>query len=385
MALRRPTLGYDRLHDPALGVPDSGFDSTVRIRRPNLSAPTPGLGGGEIGNESTTGVSTMPMRGIPPTPPPAQPPVAPPPAPPPTGVPNLPQTYDPQALNFEGTTYGGPPVIQPTTVPTQANAGAVLSKINEFSQFTGYDLGKRFNIRDFAADPQGYVDRVAAAANDYFSRIRGPKYGENEPDARLRQRIDDWIRDLKNLATTTQPGINQPAAIQYLGQAAYNQSVARLKEVNAVGARDDEEQLAAILASRGLSNTGVAADEIRKLHEARLQNFYQAANSLNQMLLSGEINRLTARDLAQLEADLNKRNAESLARIQGDIQLRLLREGQPSGIAQLLGTAAGTALPYLLPAAKAPGEQSQEIYGAPATTPTNPRRNTYIQPPQFNP
>src|SRR6266850_2115811 len=86
--------------------PDARLDSTVRMPiRPSqrMAAPAPPAPGA---SSPITGIYTPPRGTPPPAPPQSPPPVSTPPA---AGGGNmLPQTWNPQLLNFEGGTYGGP-------------------------------------------------------------------------------------------------------------------------------------------------------------------------------------------------------------------------------------------------------------------------------------
>lgn len=311
---------------------DSGFDSTMRvpIRR---AAAAPALGGG------TTAIGSTQPRGFP-----IQPPTpSPTPSPgvgttPPEGS-MEPQSWNPQLLNFEGHTYGGPaPQATVTGVQTKKYSELSLDQQKSLSNIVDQVLGKQYGYtlsKDWRSEAENDPEQFYGRISHYLG-----------PDA-TKSMLDP-------LYTGSQLQSSPEGQINFLGQSAFNNGIARLKQVAAQGSRDDEEQLMAALQARGLAGSGAATAALERFRQDKLDNFYSAVNNLNQLLVSGEITRLTDRDMATLQSDLQKRNAESLAKIQGALQLQIQRAGQPSALAQLGGTALGIGLSSFL-SPKAPG------------------------------
>jgi len=335
--------------------PDSDFDSTVRIpikptKIPSFRAPAaPYALGQQPQAQPQVAIGTPAAAPMPQ----AQPQPQPTPAPTPTPTPSAqPGAYDPSQLNFEGSVYTG---ASPTTneqVLRRPSAGD-LAAIQKFMDDNDIKINKDWRA-ELNADPAAFVKK-----HWQVSGLGG--YTQNL---------------LQGQGQVTNP----EGQAQYLGQQVYNSAIERLKQASAVDSRDQDEQVLAMLASRGLLNSGIASRELARLQQARMQNLYEVSNRLNEMLLTNELGRLTQRDLETLQADLQKRNNEAYLRLQS----QLMESSQPSGLAQIAGTAIGTALPFLL-SPKAPGltdEPASRVYGGDvgSTPQVAQRGNSYRQP-----
>lgn len=312
---------------------DSDFDSTVRI-------PTAPRQAGRIAAPSITATPTATVQAPQPAPIAPQPQAQPPQPIAPPSVTAPPTGYDPTQLNYEGTTFDERPEQGPVS-----KRGP-----NDFSPEELAYLKANLKLNT----DQMYNLLEAYQAGDYRI-IDSNLYGtEDSPEWRKTQQA--LFASLEKLGTPLTKRGETDYQVHYLQRQVFNQALDRLKQAGAAGAREQDEELMAMLASRGLLDSGIAAREISRLQETRNRNLYEAANQLNQMILSGEITRLTARDLATLEADLQKRNQEALLRL----QQRFAEQNQPNAIAQTIGTVVGTAIPFL--GSKAP-DRGAQLYG----------------------
>lgn len=250
---------------------------------------------------------------------------------------------DPSQLNFEGSTFQ--PGISQTTPYNKPDVYSIDQLANQLQEFTGGMSGLRLpaNWREMAVgDPDALLRQVGAN----IEAAKQGRLGDNRlhADTSMRNRLDDWFRKFSGAVKQGGANPNPDYQIGALGRQVFTGAIERLKMTGASDGRAQDEQLMALLASRGLSNSGIAARELGKLQRDREQNFYDAANRLNEMILTGEIGRLTQRDLATLEADLQKRNQEAYLKIQE----RMLKESQPNPWIQGLTTLGGVGLGAVL-------------------------------------
>lgn len=352
--------------------PDTEFDSTLRVpvrpsrirvgavprlgspgRIPETTLPGPALGVSVVPGSRAISFAPPPHGHDPeiPAQPPAQPVVQPPPvpvpqppatptSPPPVGPQSLPTNYDPGQLNFEGSTYN--PGISPTATTTSyaPNEQAVSDALASLEKFSGLKIDPKWRDR-LRADPKAFLSYLSNLVAGW-QKTGNP--GHNiTPDTSFRQRLSDWLAGVSAAITQTSTGPNPDYQRMFLGQTAYNQGLERLKQENAYTSRDDEEQLLALLSSRGLLNSGIASRELARLQASRSRNFYNQAAELNQTLLRAELGYVTEKDLATIRAQLERGNQEYLMRLKD----KLDRSGNPNAWAQILGAIVGTGAGFL--------------------------------------
>ena len=363
LQLGQDSYQADATFDPTVKIPVSAPVMKAASVQRAAPAPTSGTTAYSVGDRTTTPVPTQPPVVSGPT----TQQTTPTGTTPPSYGPTLPTTWDPSQLTWEGQTYTGAPVVSTQTGYTQNfDIKQVSDLVDELERFTGIRLDEDWR-KKAAADPEKFLQSVQAEIFDTDKwKVRAGNL-----DTKMRNRLNDWLSRLKGSMQATGPVTNEEAKINYLGQSAYNQALERLKYAGAEGSRADEEQAMAALAARGLLNSGIASRELANLRNMRSRSFYDASAALNELLMKGEMGRLTERDIAKLQADLQKRNQEALANIQGEWGLKQAEASQPDPWAQIVGTGIGS-LPMLL-SAPAPQRPTQESWtGGQSSRVTNP-------------
>jgi hypothetical protein len=252
-----------------------------------------------------------------------------------------------------------PTTASPTTTTAAPDTAAVDKLLNDLESFGNLKIDP--NWRQMAAtDPDGLIAKVQDELNQtYLQYPNGSQKNMMVVDDKLRQRLNDWMAKFSAAVKQTSTSPNPDFQRQQTENQLFANAQGRLTQQLGYTGRSDEQNLMAMLASKGLLNSGLAQRELARLEMSRTSNYNDTLSNLSQAILAGDLTHLNQTDLAQLESALSTKNQEYLMRLQAQLE----KDSQPSGWAQIAGAAVPALIGLLSPKAPTQLQQSPAIYG----------------------